>query len=103
MAQEEFNADDLARFKNLLFCAWIGLIYGICGSVVTDLRWPSIGLIILLAGGSSYFGVGRRWLQRAAPLVLFVTMIGLAGLFPTRDDLRSLTTNATAWTCGSSG
>lgn len=60
MTQDEI---DTARFKNLLICGWIGVIYGTGAAVVADVNWSVILFIVLLAAGSSYLNVGRKLLE----------------------------------------
>jgi len=87
-----------ARLKNLLICAWIGMLFGICAAVVSDARWPVILSVVLLVSGSSYLGVGRRWLEVLAPLVLIVALLGMVDFLPSSQSFVDFAHHSLAWT-----
>jgi hypothetical protein len=97
MNETWLHPEEIARLKNLLYCTWIGLLYGICAVAVTSASWSVFFLIVALVSGSNYLGVGRRSLQGIAPVALFVTLLALFGLLPTAEDLRIFANSPMAW------
>jgi hypothetical protein len=92
-----WDPEEVEQLKGLLFCTWIGLLYGVCASAVADVSWSIFFLVVALVTGSHYLGVGRRLLRLGAPLVLFITLLAIFRLIPAADDLRNFAHEPMAW------